>query len=463
MAKVRVPIYRTSPTQSALIDPAATVGAQIGVNLLLPDGTLAKMSDFGSTPAAGVSPTTTDDLDEGQWNLWFTDRRAQDAVGAILTDSTTIDFTYTAGTSLTGILKDLADSGTGAALVKITRDAKGRVSGTSAATTTDLTEGSNLYFTTARVLATVLAGLSTASSAIITAADTVLSALGKLQAQITANLATLTGHTSNTSNPHSVTKAQVGLGNVDNTSDVNKPVSTAQQAALDLKLSNSVPAGYIDGLKMVWNSGTSVSVTSGAMYIQSLAKVVAFPSTLTLSGLSLAASTWYHLYGYVNSGTPAIELVTTAPAAAYSGTARAKTGDTSRRYIGSIRTSASGAIFNFFHHVDACYIKYAVDVNNFLLLASGMATTPTVVSAASCAPITAIIMEIFAESGAGDLCFISNPDLTANPSTLILFCLRASKQITGNMLLSSVQSFSYLLTPATSGLSVYGSGYYFGR
>lgn len=38
-----------------------------------------------------------------------------------------------------------------------------------------------------------------------------------------------------TTNPHNVTKAQVGLGNVDNTSDANKPVSTAQQTALDLK------------------------------------------------------------------------------------------------------------------------------------------------------------------------------------------------------------------------------------
>jgi hypothetical protein len=46
------------------------------------------------------------------------------------------------------------------------------------------------------------------------------------------NLAT---HTGNTSNPHSTTKAQVGLGNVDNTSDVNKPVSTAAQTALDGK------------------------------------------------------------------------------------------------------------------------------------------------------------------------------------------------------------------------------------
>lgn len=32
-----------------------------------------------------------------------------------------------------------------------------------------------------------------------------------------------------------ITKANIGLGNVDNTSDENKPVSTAQQAALDLK------------------------------------------------------------------------------------------------------------------------------------------------------------------------------------------------------------------------------------
>jgi hypothetical protein len=42
-------------------------------------------------------------------------------------------------------------------------------------------------------------------------------------------------HTSNNSNPHSVTKAQVGLGNADNTADADKPVSTAMQTALDNK------------------------------------------------------------------------------------------------------------------------------------------------------------------------------------------------------------------------------------
>lgn len=39
-------------------------------------------------------------------------------------------------------------------------------------------------------------------------------------------------HEARVDNPHSVTKSQVGLGNVDNTSDINKPVSTAQATAI---------------------------------------------------------------------------------------------------------------------------------------------------------------------------------------------------------------------------------------
>lgn len=45
----------------------------------------------------------------------------------------------------------------------------------------------------------------------------------------------LVAHTSRNDNPHEVTKEQVGLGNVDNTSDENKPISTLQAAALALK------------------------------------------------------------------------------------------------------------------------------------------------------------------------------------------------------------------------------------
>ena len=42
-------------------------------------------------------------------------------------------------------------------------------------------------------------------------------------------------HIARVDNPHGVTATQVGLGNVDNTSDANKPISTAAQTALNLK------------------------------------------------------------------------------------------------------------------------------------------------------------------------------------------------------------------------------------
>ena len=50
-----------------------------------------------------------------------------------------------------------------------------------------------------------------------------------------ADSSTLSTHIANTNNPHQVTKEQVGLGNVDNTSDLDKPISTATQTALDGK------------------------------------------------------------------------------------------------------------------------------------------------------------------------------------------------------------------------------------
>lgn len=51
-------------------------------------------------------------------------------------------------------------------------------------------------------------------------------------------------HIVNKNNPHEVTKEQVGLGNVDNTSDLNKPVSNPQQAALDA-LKQDIKSGQI--------------------------------------------------------------------------------------------------------------------------------------------------------------------------------------------------------------------------
>ena len=84
---------------------------------------------------------------------------------------------------------------------------------------------------------------TTSQAGVMTSADkTKLNGL-KDQAGITSDIdavqTNLETHINNKSNPHKVNKAQVGLGNVDNTSDANKPISTATQNALNSKFNAS--------------------------------------------------------------------------------------------------------------------------------------------------------------------------------------------------------------------------------
>lgn len=65
------------------------------------------------------------------------------------------------------------------------------------------------------------------------------SAVGNVQADL--NL-----HKNNESNPHNVTKTQVGLGNVDNTADLDKPVSNATQSAIITANSGKADKSYVD-------------------------------------------------------------------------------------------------------------------------------------------------------------------------------------------------------------------------
>jgi hypothetical protein len=87
----------------------------------------------------------------------------------------------------------------------------------------------------------------------------------------------LSTHISSILNPHAVTKVQVGLSNVDNTSDVDKPVSTAQAAedALNLKIvSNLSDLNNVStaraNLGMGKASGTLTRATSDVSGTQSV-------------------------------------------------------------------------------------------------------------------------------------------------------------------------------------------------
>lgn len=171
MAKKRVPIHG-NPRQFVDVDPEATKGATLGRDLYGPDGKLLT-ADQVINPASGgggtggqqrtawkyileipaniqkIAPLTGSGFSarrsDGEWFL----RSLEEGEGIAIENGS-----GDAGNPVIA-LAQLEDSGTAASLLKVDRDQYGRVSGTEAATTTDLPEGANLYHTDERAQSAV--------------------------------------------------------------------------------------------------------------------------------------------------------------------------------------------------------------------------------------------------------------------------------------------------------------------
>ena len=96
---------------------------------------------------------------------------------------------------------------------------------------------------------------------------------------VTALETKVNNHIANKSNPHEVTKTQVGLGNVNNTSDANKPVSTAQATAIaDAKAAGTTAqtsinshAGRKDNPHVVTRAQLSLATTDQVVFAKTTA------------------------------------------------------------------------------------------------------------------------------------------------------------------------------------------------
>jgi hypothetical protein len=162
--------------------------------------------------------------------------------------------------------------------------------------------------------------------------------------------------------------------------------TTAAAARSTLGVLN-VGTDYISGLVPVWTSITGFNFTAGAAYIPALGRIVETPA-LNYAGTP-AANAWSYCYLCTDvAGTPFLEVTSTVPTTAYSGTARTKTGDTGRRFLFAFRTNAVGGIFQWVWM--GHYVQYVQSTSNapFRLLAGGTATTVTNVSVGATVPPT---------------------------------------------------------------------------
>lgn len=137
-------------------------------------------------------------------------------------------------------------------------------------------------------------------------------------------------------NPHHVTKSDVGLGNVDNTSDADKPISTAVQAALDTKMTGTY-SGTTPNLPTINGLAGSQNTVSRGDH--------SHPSeTFTLTGLSVPTSSWasdntYGIYTWRASITNSAITANHTPIVMFSQV------DSSLGIFSQVAETASGVVY----------------------------------------------------------------------------------------------------------------------
>ena len=257
------------------LDPIGTIDVnQDSIPIVDYSENTTKRTNLANIGQRVLEASTTTNLAEGT-NLYFTNTRVYTKVKASLLAGSNTSITF--------------DD----ALQTITIASQGNVqsvntkTGAVVLTTTDITEGTNEYHTSARVRAVILTGLSLVTNAVISATDSVLIAFGKLQAQITANLSTLTSHTSNTSNPHATTKAQVGLTNVADV-DTTNASNIASGTLSDSRLSSAVTT-----------QGNTFNGASQLVQLDASTKLPAIDGS-NLTNLPISPSTGGDLYLFYN-------------------------------------------------------------------------------------------------------------------------------------------------------------------
>lgn len=159
--------------------------------------------------------------------------------------------------------------------------------------TDEVTEGSvNLYFTAARVRSTVLTGLTSVAAAVISAADTVIGALQKLQAQITDHTTIIATHSANIA-LRANAASPVLTGTVEN-QGAEVYSGDITPAALAANADNYNPPSLATASRIRLSASTAIALTGIAAGADGrrlvLHNISAFAITLKDDGTSTAAN-----------------------------------------------------------------------------------------------------------------------------------------------------------------------------
>jgi len=198
-------------------------------------------------------------------------------------------------------------------------------------------------------LATLLADYHNAetisTTKTLTNADAPIQRLTPSGADRTVNLPTVAA----TNHPFFIVNASSTYSLIVGTLEIISPGQSALFVSDGVAWANTkrTENGYIaeQGGKLVYVGAAAYNVTPGSMVVNG--QLLRWTANISRTSLSLSASTLYYVYLYSNSGTPAVEESTVAPAWNSTLEYCSKPGDNTRRCIGWILTNGSANIRKF--------------------------------------------------------------------------------------------------------------------
>ncbi len=215
----------------------------------LVEGTNLYFTDQRAIDAVINGAVDTDDIEEGSTNLYFTDQRAIDAVGGSATDQ---------NVPLSVVKRDAnGDFAAGIITADLVGDVTGQVSDISNHSTTDLAEGTNLYYTDQRVDDYINASIDTDD--VSEGITNLYFTNSRAQSAVAGDIATaVSDHNDLTTGVHGVTGNVVGTSDTQELTNKTLGASTSLSADLDAnthKITNLVSPtltadaatkGYVD-------------------------------------------------------------------------------------------------------------------------------------------------------------------------------------------------------------------------
>lgn len=202
--------------------------------------------------------------------------------------------------------------------------------------------------------------------------------------------------------------------------------------------------------------GLTVTAGNGRTYLPNAHRIVTDVATsVTLA--SPTVSTWYFAYAYeATSGILGLELSTTVPSAPYpsaTSTARTKTGDATRRYLGSFYVGSNGKLRPMKHSqcgsignlvtFSAASTAASLPVT---LASLFVAATATTLALNPLVPATATHALIQVQNNSNRQVYIANPDQGAASPTNYLASVNANATDTMLIELGASQQLSVILS-----------------